>query len=259
MLPISDSIVSRLRVGSTVVFLPLLVLSSCLAGEPPAISRVIPSGGQRGTTAECKLVGKPGDGDLRVISENDSITVTLNEKRDTASVTISETARPGVHWLRFCNADGATELKPFIVGMIPEISESEPNAKTAEANAVSSPSVTVNGVLEKSGDVDTFVVTLNKDQTLVAAMEANAVLGSPMDGVLQIVNAYGTIVAQNDDDISFDPRVTFTAPDDGIWFVRTFAFPAAPNSTIGFAGGADYVYRLTLTTAPVIEHTEPAV
>ncbi|MDA1232055.1 MAG: hypothetical protein O2856_14875, partial [Planctomycetota bacterium] len=200
---------------------------------------------------------KPGDGDLRVISENDSVTLTLNEKRDAASVTISETARPGVHWLRFCNADGATELKPFIVGMIPEIGESEPNAKTTEANAVSSPSVTVNGVLQKSGDVDTFVVTLNKDQTLVAAMEANVVLGSPMDGVLQIVNARGTIVAQNDDDISLDPRVTFTATEDGTLFVRTFAFPAAPNSTIGFAGGADYVYRLTLSTAPVIEHTEP--
>jgi len=239
--------------------LTLIAVSPCRAGEPPAIERLIPAGGQRGTTVDIKLVGKPGDGDLRVVSDDDSIVFTLNEKKDSASVAISETTQPGVHWLRFCNADGATELKPFIVGMIPEVMESEPNAKISEANSVSLPSATVNGVLEKAGDVDTFAVTLSKGQTIVCAMQARVVIGSPMDAVLQIADARGTVMAQNDDDLSFDPRVTFTAPDDGKWFVRTFAFPAAPDSTISFAGGADYVYRLTLTTAAVVEHTEPAV
>jgi hypothetical protein len=117
----------------------------------------------------------------------------------------------------------------------------------------------VNGVLEKAGDVDTFAVSLSQGQTIVCAMQARAIIGSPMDAVLQISDARGTVVAQNDDDLGFDPRVTFTAPDDGKWFVRTFAFPATPNSTISFAGGADYIYRLTLTTAAVVEHTEPVV
>ena len=239
------------------LLLPLV--HQCLAGEAPAIDRTLPTGGQRGTTIDVKLVGKPGDGDLRVIGEDESIVFTPNEKKDAATVTISETSRTGVHWLRFSNADGATELKPFIVGLIPEVAESEPNGKISEATAVSSPSVTVNCVLEKSGDVDTYAVTLTKGQTLVAAMQANEVLGSPMDGVLQIVNAKGTVVAQNDDDTNRDPRITFPVPEDGIWYVRTFAFPAAPNSTIRFAGGADYVYRLTLTSGPVIEHVEPAM
>ena len=234
-------------------------LNRCLAGEPPAIERLIPAGGQRGTTVDVKLVGKPGDGNLRVVSDSDSIVLTPNEKKDAASVAIGETTQPGVHWLRFCNSDGATELKPFMVGMIQEMTESEPNAKIAEANAVELPSKTINGVLEKSGDVDTFAVTLSKGQTLVCALQANSVLGSPMDAVLQIVDARGTVIAQNDDDLSFDPRVTYTAPEDGKFFVRTFAFPAAPNSTIGFAGGADFVYRLTVTTAAVVEHTEPAM
>ena len=60
-------------------------------------------------------------------------------------------------------------------------------------------------------------------------MQANFVIGSPMDAVLQIVDARGTVMSQNDDDLRLDPRVTFTAPDDGTWFVRTFAFPAAPE------------------------------
>lgn len=234
-------------------------IEPCLGGDPPTIERLIPAGGQRGTTVDVRLVGKPGDGDLRVVSEDDSIVFTPNETKDAASVAVSETTRPGVHWLRFCNADGATELKPFIVGMIPETIETEPNAKIAEANSAELPSVTINGVLEKSGEVDTFAVTLAKGQTLICAMQANSVIGSPMDAVLQIVDAHGTVIAQNDDDRSLDPGVTLTATEDGKWFVRVFAFPAAPNSTIGFAGGADFVYRLTLTTAAVVEHTEPAM
>ena len=240
--------------GITIVF-----SGASLAGDPPAVERLIPPGGQRGMTVNVQLVGKPGEGDLRIVSDDDSIVLTPNEKKDAASVTISENARLGVHWLRFCNPDGATELKPFIVGMIPEMTETEPNAKIAEANSVELPSVTINGVLEKSGEVETFAVTLSKGQTIVCALQANFIIGSPLDAVLQIVDSHGAVLAQNDDDLSFDPRVTFTAPDDGKWFVRTFAFSAVPNSTIGFAGGADFVYRLTLTTAAVVEHTEPAM
>lgn len=250
---------ARSGIVRKIFIIAMTFIEPCLAGSQPAIERLIPAGGQRGTTLEVHLIGNPGDGDLRVVSEDESIVFTPNEKKDAASVAISETARPGVHWLRFCNADGATELKPFIVGMIPEAKESEPNARVTEANVAELPSVTVNGVLEKSGDVDTFSVVLNKGQTLVCALQANFVIGSPMDAVLQIVDARGTVMSQNDDDLGLDPRVTFTAPDDGTWFVRTFAFPAAPNSTISFSGGADYVYRLTLTTAAVVEHTEPAV
>ncbi len=246
------------RLVSGLLFL-LPLAHPCLAGEAPAIDRILPPGGQLGTTVDVKLVGKPGDGDLRVIGEDDSIVFMLNDKKDAASVAIGEASRPGVHWLRFCNADGATQLKPFIVGLIPEVAESEPNGKISEATAVISPSVTVNGVLEKSGDVDIYAVMLTKGQTLVAAMQANEVLGSPMDGVLQIVNARGTVVAQNDDDTNRDPRIAFLVPQDGTWYVRTFAFPASPDSTIRFAGGADYVYRLTLTSGPVIEHVEPAM
>lgn len=260
MLRFSDSYGSRPVVTLAVSWLFLQLLAQpCLAGEPPAIDRINPAGGQRGTTIDVKLVGKPGDGDLRVVGEDDSIVFTPNEKKDAASVVINETTRPGVHWLRFCNADGATQLKPFIVGLIPEVAESEPNGRISEATAVSLPSVTVNGVLEKSGDVDIFAVTLTKGQTLVAAMLANDVLGSPMDGILQILNARGTVVAQNDDDTNRDPRIAYSVPNDGTWYVRTFAFPAAPDSSIRFSGGADYVYRLTLTTGPVIEHAEPAM
>ena len=252
---------SRYSCFPSILLSPLFLLSGSVlvAGEPPAIDRLFPPGGQRGTSLEVKLTGKAGDGEVKLHSEADSITWALGEKRDTATMTIAPTARGGVHWLRYSNPSGATELKPFVVGLIPEVTETEPNNRIAEAQQAALPAVTINAVFEKARDVDTFAVPLTKGQTLVAAFLGNDILNSPMDAVLQISNARGTVVDQNNDDTSLDPRLTFTAPSDGTWYVRAFAFPSAPNSTIAFAGGADYVSRLTLTTQPVVEHTTPVV
>ena len=63
------------------------------------------------------------------------------------------------------------------------------------------------------------------------------------------------MLEQMEDTLWFDPRIVFTAPEDGTYYVRTFAFPADPNSTIQFAGAASYIYRLTLTTGPFVDHS----
>ncbi len=121
---------------------------------------------------------------------------------------------------------------PFVVGLIPEMTETEPNNRLTESNSAASPSVTLNGVLEKSGDVDCYAVALKSGHTLVASLQANRVLNSPMDGVLQLVNNRGTVLVQNDDDSGIDPLLSFTAPSDGTFYVRTFAFP--PRRTAAF-------------------------
>jgi hypothetical protein len=75
--------------------------------------------------------------------------------------------------------------------------------------------------------------------------------------VLQIVSAEGFVLAQNNDAIGVDPRILFEAPATGTYIVRLFAFPATPDSSIRFAGGDAFVYRLTLTTGGFIEHAFP--
>ena len=230
-----------------------------VGAEPPKIERLFPPGGQRGTVVEAKVTGTPGDGPVQVWSDPAQISFVFGEKQDTVTVTIPDDATPGLHWLRFHNEHGATDLKPFIVGLVGEVAETEPNNKPGEAQAVELPHATVNGVLEKTGEVDTFAVSLKTGQTLVVTMLANRDLGSPMDAVLQLLDSAGTVVVQNDDDHGFDPQLVFDVPTDGTYFVRTFAFPSAPNSTIRLAGAATYVYRLTMTIGPVIDHTVPAV
>ncbi|MFN9719004.1 MAG: pre-peptidase C-terminal domain-containing protein [Planctomycetota bacterium] len=212
-----------------------------------------------GSTLDVRLIGKPGDGDVQLLSSTGTFQFSIKESRDSATLTILPETPAGVHWIRFVNDFGATELMPFFVGLIPEISEVEPNNRLSEGNPAASPSVTVNGVLEKSGDVDCYSVTLKAGQTIVASLQANRILNSPMDGVLQLVNERGTVLVQNDDDDGLDPLLSFTAPTDGTWYVRTFAFPASPDSSIRFAGAPTYVYRLILTTEAFVDFCQPRV
>ena len=130
----------------------LIVLSVAVfagADEPPSIERLIPTGGQRGTSVDVKFIGKAGDGQLKTLTEADSLSFAVAEDKQSAVVTIAASARPGIHWLRFCNEFGATELKPYIVGLIPESTEAEPNARIVEAQTVVLPSVTINGSSKK--------------------------------------------------------------------------------------------------------------
>ena len=91
----------------------------------------------------------------------------------------------------------------------------------------------------------------------MADLEANRHLGSPMDAVLQVVSPAGFVLAQNDDAVGRDPRIIFEAPARGTYIVRLFAFPSTPDSSIRFAGGDAFIYRLTLTTGGFLEHVFP--
>jgi Bacterial pre-peptidase C-terminal domain len=246
--------------GLCLVAMSVLLSPASLDGaEPPAVTRLIPMGGQRGTAVTVRFAGKVGGGDLQLVGEPDAFHFQLAENREAATLTIHPAARPGLHWLRFASAEGATELLPFAVGLIPELAETEPNNRISQAAVAGLPAVTINGVLENAKDVDTWAVTLSKGQTLVVLLQAHQPFRSPMDGVLQLVTPRGAVIAQNDDDAGRDPLLVFTAPADGTWYVRTFAFAATPNSSISFSGGADHVYRMTLSTSPLVHHTQPVV
>lgn len=229
------------------------------AADPPKIERLFPPGGQRGTAVEVKVHGKAGDDVPELWSNHGQLTIAFTEKKDSATVTIPEDATPGLHWLRFYNAAGATDLRPFLVGLVPEVAEVEPNNEPEQAQKIESLPATITGVLEKSQEVDIFAVQVKAGQTLVATMVANEQLASPMDGVLQILGENGAVIAANDDDHGFDPLIALDVTEDATWYVRTFAFPSAPNSTIRLAGAANYVYRLTLSVGPVVHHSVPAV
>ncbi len=226
--------------------------------ETPEITAISPAGGQQGRTIEVTVQGKLGTAPLRFWSNQPELTAMFPEKPEkTFSLTIPEQTSPGPVLLRLANADGASRLLPFVVGKLPEVQEAEPNEALEKSQTIATDGCVVNGALGKNGDVDTFAIDLEAGQTLVAAVTAQQILGSPMDGVLQLVASDGYVVAQNDDDHANDPLLIYVAKKAGRYYLRLFGFPATPNSSIRFSGGADWIYRLTVSTGPYVDHLQP--
>ena len=254
---------STARILSIVVSTSLVFsLFTQVIAAPPSVGYLNPAGGQVGQKIDVTVDKTLGTAPVSVWTSAPDLTVVIPEKpvkgkEKQFSIQIDAKARPGLYWLRFHNAEGASGIRPFLVGTLPEQPETEPNNDLAHAQKYKQPSVTINGVLSKSGDVDTYQVVLKKGETLIASLTANEQLGSPMDGVLQILNHRGTVLSLIDDTLWFDPRIVYTAPAEGTYYIRIFSFPADPNSTIRFAGSAAYIYRLTLTTGPFVDHSLP--
>ncbi len=225
---------------------------------PPAVSAIIPAGGLRGTEISVKLQGTVDAQTVQVWSDRPGLEVVSRQEKDGLTLRIPAETPPGLAWLAFANAEGAGPLRPFVIGTWPEITEQEPNQSLSEAQSLTAFPTTVNGTLAKAGDVDHYAVELTAGQTLVAWLDARERLESPLDGILQLVGPRGFVVAQNDDDRGFDPRVTFQAPTAGRYVLRVFGFPAQPDSSIRFIGGANYFYRLTVSTGPTYGAIHPA-
>ncbi len=224
---------------------------------PPKVDYLFPAGGQRGTTVEVTVSGTFERWPVKGYADRTGIEITTGKTSGKLSIAIAKDAEPGVYYLRLADADGASALKPFIVGTLADILEKEPNDDPRKPHALDTSAVVVNGRLDKPGDVDTFAVKLTKGQTLVASLEANQTLRSPMDGVIQVLSSDGFVLEQNDDYRGFDPQIAFVVPKDGLYLVRVFAFPAKADTAVRFAGKETFIYRLTLTTGPFVEHTYP--
>lgn len=277
---------TRYLVLSTVWFAALAiwfggVWSNSAVAAPPKLNYLFPAGGQRGQTIAVTAAGEFSNWPAQVWTDRAGLTATPEKDKGKLAINVAADATPGVYWLRLYDREGASALRPFVVGTLPEIAEAETNDLPTKPQHVEPGSV-VNGKLAKSNDADGYQVNLATGQTLVASLQASSILGSPMDAILQVCElierggpavpiASGSsstssaakrpveafVVAQNHDTVGLDPRIVFTAPKEGSYLVRVFAFPSMPDSTIRFAGGDAYVYRLTLTTGPFLDHALP--
>jgi hypothetical protein len=215
---------------------------------------MFPAGGQRGSKV---IVKCSGSFEWPVSFSSPGVEIEPTAEKGVLKLAIPPNLAADRVWLRMYNAEGASARVPFLIGSLPEISEEEPNNSVPTALALFPGSGwTVNGTLE-GGDVDSFAIPLNAGETLVASLDANNRLGSPMDAMLQVVSSDGYVQADNNDDIFLDPRLAYTATKSGIHIVRLFAFSSTPNTSISLQGASNYVYRLTLTTGPFITHAAP--
>ena len=253
------------------IFTAFLLLGCAVPGlaAPPKVNHLFPAGGQQGKSVVVTVAGDFSSWPVQVWSDHPGVSAAAEADKGKLLLQIAPDAQPGIAWLRLHTAEGASSLQPFVVGTLEESEEKEPNDAPSNPQKASSRSV-INGRLQKGGDVDGYRVELKQGETLIAALQAHTVLGSPVDSVLQIcqlverrsladvppvVEAY--TLQHEHDSVGLDPRLVFTAPRDGSYLLRVFGFPSEPNSNIAFAGGDTYIYRLTLTTGPYLAGVLP--
>jgi hypothetical protein len=189
----------------------------------PRVESVFPLGGRRGTTTRFELSG------ANVPASPVEISLPADAARD--------------HVQRF--ELGGLVSEPFLLETddLDELLEAEPNDNPEQAAAVPVPGV-ANGRIGAPGDVDCWKFAATKDAAIEIDLRASR-LGSPLDGVLTLLDGEGRELGRADDlaDGQTDARLSFTAPADGAYFVRV-------EDRFSSRGGSRYAYRLRIAPAP---------
>lgn len=197
-------------------------------GELPYLQSVFPLGAKRGAANTVNVSGA-NLGSVNAIQ-----------------LDISPDASLGIQELRVSNPNGLeTNPYPFAIGEFNESNETEPNDTLTKENKIGTP-ITVNGRIEKAGDVDRYSIKVEKGTSLVFDVKARE-FRSHLDPVLTIYSqkkgeAEGSVEEQvlsvNDDASGTDARIAFTFPAAGDYGISV--------RDLNAGGGSNYPYRLTI-------------
>ncbi|MCH9021744.1 MAG: hypothetical protein IID32_03165 [Planctomycetes bacterium] len=246
----------------------LTLILVTLAGKgiaaPPVLDALHPPGIRIGTTVQITAEGKAEPWPANIHCSNPDITFKPDpKKKGSFSVTAAKKAKPGPCLVRVHTRDGASKPMIFIVGTLPETTETldkkgnENNDSNTTAQKIHALPVTINGRLIKTDDVDIYRLTLKKGQTLIATLEGYG-LRAPMDPYLHLYDPDGAlIILGNDNGINLDPMLVHKVTRNGDYTVAVMAYSHPPGSDIRFTGKKNTVYRLTLTTGPWLSYAIP--
>jgi len=222
----------------------------------PNLEHLYPIALQTGTTNSITAIGKFDPWPPKVWVDSSGIVFKPETNSGKFSVEIAADARVGPHLIRAYDEHGASGPRVLIVTSDPQLSEAEPNDDFKKPQIVEHLPASLNGRLEKSGDVDSFAVELAAGQTLVASVEAFT-LASPVDAVVRVVDSRGVQVAFNHDGSTLDPFLAWTAKSADRYVVQVFGFAYPAESAVKFTGNSKCVYRLHLSRGPWLHHTIP--
>lgn len=217
----------------------------------PTLDHLYPVAAAAGGTTAVTAVGKFASWPPNVWSDAPGIAFRAGEKTGQFDVEVGPDVPAGPHLIRLFNDAGASAPRFLIVTAASEFqtTETEPNDEFAKAPRVEQLPVTINGRLNKSGDVDSFAIQLDAGQTLTASLDAY-VLGSPVDPVLRLLDTRGLELAFNHDNgRTLDPALTWTAKAAGTYVLQVFGFAVPATADVRFTGSDACVYRLHLSRA----------
>jgi hypothetical protein len=249
--------------------------------RPPAIIELSQYGVQRGKTTTITVDGQNlidadavlfDDGRItgKIVSRRDKGRIEIRKVEGSTAAPISDIANdtqliiemtvpdgvePGTHGFRVRTPLGTTALRTFAVGLLPELDESEMsgsemNDTPAGGQTMTLP-MTVNGWLQRGGDVDHFWFEAKAGQQIVFAM-INTPIGSRVDSTVTVLDAGGATVASNDDGTwqMRDSLLVHTFAKDGRYALRV-------ADSLDAGGPRDFHYRLSVGELPYVTRVFP--
>ncbi|MFN0199231.1 MAG: PPC domain-containing protein [Planctomycetaceae bacterium] len=258
------------RLVALIALINLSVPWICCA-DAPSVGYIFPAGGQRGTAVTVKVGGHflyegcpfyltgPGveatpriERTATIWFEGPVIPLPASQAGESypqdyaGTINIAADAPLGNRYWSVSNAQGVTAPMKFVVGDEPEIVETEISGLPIPTE-VTLP-VTINGRTFPREDVDIWKVQLKQGEAITAEVNA-ARIGSPIDSHLEIRNARGERLIENDDHFGADSFVQFVAPEEGSYFIHIH--------DMNLGGLQHYVYRLKLISGAYINHQYP--
>jgi hypothetical protein len=214
------------------------------------ITSIFPAGGQQGTRVDVTITGGDLDGAKQLFFSHKGITAA--QKKDDKgnvvanqyTVAIAKNVTVGIYDVQVGGGQfGISNVRAFAVGDLPE--EKSTAGTSADKAMEVKLGTTINGQTI-SRNYSYFKVTLEKGQGILVECQA-ADIDSKMAPVLVLKDANGLELERN----RFGEPLDFTPLSDGDYFVALHDFT--------YGGGAEHVYRLTISQRPYIDFIIPPV
>ncbi|MEM7232090.1 MAG: c-type cytochrome domain-containing protein [Planctomycetota bacterium] len=220
--------------------------------KPPELSRLEPRSVQRGVTAQVRLIGSRFEHATSVRSSDDQVAVKLVQRKNGLFVEVSSPReRPrGTMEIWLSGPHGESGKRKLFVDDLRQVVEKEPNDSWRRATIASAVPVTVNGTIERGGDVDHFAFEVkDASETLVVDVAA-ARRGSKLDAVLSLLDDSGRVLAMSNDYEGKDPFLALEVPKPGRYRLRI--------EDLRVGASAEHFYSVSIGALPFVEAVFPA-
>jgi hypothetical protein len=189
-------------------------------GSFPRPTSVFPAGGKAGETVSFTFFSEATGEFVQPIKLPDR-----PQERFGLFAELEQLAAPTPNWIRVCDFSNVLAAPP---------NQDRDHATVTEQV----PPIGFNGVLGRKAQDDWFRFPATKGVPLDVSVYARR-LHSPVDSVVEIIDAKGLSLGANDDAAGADSSLKFTPADTTNYFVHI-------HDTLG-RGGRDFVYRIEVT------------
>ena len=132
---------------SGVVLIAGLLGPSWSSAKPPTLTELFPPGAGRGQSVAISASGTFDLWPVKPWIDGRGVEIRAEKEKGKFTAVVAADAPPGLRWVRLYDGEGATALRPFIIGALQEALEVEPNDEPAAPQRLAVSSTTVNGRL----------------------------------------------------------------------------------------------------------------